>query len=53
MIFSKEYIIFGPEANFSRHPMVFFTEIKNMNIIISTPLKEKYETIIRRMKYYG
>jgi hypothetical protein len=44
-------IIFGPEREVSKYVMIYFEEIGQKKIMYWPTLKEKYETIIRRLKY--
>lgn len=46
-------IIFGPERAVSKYVCIDYGEIERKNILYWPTLREKYETIIRRMKYNG
>lgn len=46
-------IIFGPERAVSKYVCIYYDEIVRNNVLYWTTIREKYETIIRRMKYNG
>jgi len=46
-------IIFGPERAVSKYVCIYYDEIVRNKVLYWTTIREKYETIIRRMKYNG
>lgn len=46
-------IIFGPERAVSKYVCIYCDEIVRNKVLYWPTLREKYETIIRRMKYNG
>ena len=49
--FDETSFVCGPWFDFGRCPIFLYSEIENKRFVTSDAIRDKYETIIRRMKY--